>query len=282
MLEDVKVSICIANYKQDHLLPEALESCKAQNYSNIETVVYNDLDGCGSGGAFNRAIIHATGDIVVLLCADDVFTDSRVISDIVKLFKSNKYLVHVSRHYHQFIDGDRRPVRAWRGNDVIELANNPSGLAFKRESIIHGEGLSNKMFVEAPALVRAVLRHEWEYEIMEWDTVAVRIHNSTARSKDYYKKRWVSSPIEEWTKLGGKSLLRDYTSLIQIKNYFTTRAVLKECWNFIRLRPLNILSPGFWFFSIIAICTPRTILRHIPHLYRITIGRWTTREVKRP
>lgn len=274
------VSICIANYRQDHFLQEAIDSCNSQTYKN-EVVVYNDTEGVGSGEAFNRAIEKATGDIIILLCSDDVFTDNMVVYDITRIFIDKPYVGHVSRYYHQFEDGNRAPVRAWRNNDPIELANNPSGLAFRRRVFERGCRLTNKMFVEAPALVRCCLDKGWEYKIMKWDTVAVRIHNSTARSKDYYAKRWVSSPVEEWGKVGGQALLKDYTSFIQIKNYYTTMGVWKEISNFVKYRPINLLMPGFWFFALIALLTPRSILWHVPHWYRITFGRWFTREVNR-
>lgn len=299
-----RISICIATHNQGHLLTEAIESCLLQDYENFDIIVLDDAstDGTdrllithnekvkyyhsntpsGSGGAFNKAIEHAKGEYVVLLCADDLFTDHRVLSDIADRFEMVPGCVHVSRYYHQFIDGDRAPVRAWRCNDIIELANNPSGLAFRRSAI--GEcQLSNKMFVEAPSLVSCVMAKagSWATTI-QWDTVAVRIHQSTARSHSYYRKMWTSSPVEEWSKVGGKALQRDFTSLIQIKNYFTTQAVLKECWKFIKLRPMNLLAPGFWFFSLTAVLTPRPILMRLPDLYRRTFGKWTTKEVKRP
>lgn len=302
-----KISVCIASHNQGHLLLDALLSCLKQDYNNTEIIVLDDASTddtssvvstakifapdikyirsekpSGSGGAFNKAMDHARGDYLVLLCADDVFTDHRVLSDIVKIFMTKPKVAHVSRYYHQFIGQDRRPVRAWRCNNVIELANNPSGLAFRRTAITRCQ-LSNKMFVEAPSLVCCVMQNPANFAmIMPWDTVAVRIHQSTARSHAYYRKMWTSSPVVEWSKIGGKSIQKDYTSLIQIANYFTRAAVLIECWNFIRLRPLNLITPSFVFFAIVSIFTPRWALIRLPHLYRITIGRWTTKEVRRP
>lgn len=296
-----KVSICIPCHNQFNFLMEAIDSCMGQNYDNLEIIILDDAstdtikekfqhwhikikhyrseEPSGSGGAFNKAISYATGDYILLLCADDLLTDQKLISDIVNIFDNNPRLGHISRYYYQFMDGDDRPVRAWRCNDVHELANNPSGLAFRREAI-KGLELSNKMFVEAVTLVNEVIK-SWGACVLSWDTVAVRIHASTARSKDYYQKRWVSSPIEEWHNAGGAALLYDFTSLVQIKNYFTTAAVIKECVNFVKLRPFNIIEPGFWFFAIISILTPRFILLRVPDIYRKTIGRWTTRKIKR-
>lgn len=298
------VSICIACHNQAHLLGEAIDTCLNQEYPRelLEIIILDDastdetrnLKSCGNyqlkyfrsetpsgtGGAFNKAISHANGEIIVLLCADDFFTNPLVIADIVHNFETYPQAVHVSRYYHQFIDGDRRPVRAWRSNDVMELANNPSGLAFRKSAIGKCQ-LSNKMFVEASSFV-ACIRENQLSVIIPYDTVAVRIHQSISQSKDYYLKRWVSSPVEEWSKIGGSSLLNDFTSLIQIKNNFKLSAVLKECWNFIRLKPLNIFNPAFLFFAGISIFTPRIILKRLPDIYRRTFGRWFTSEMKRP
>jgi len=263
-----------------------------QTYKNIETVVYDDLEGVGSGESFNRAISYAKGDIIVLLCADDYFTDKHVIEDIVKCFETHTGMGHVSRWYYQFVDGDKRPVRAWRGDNIFEIANNPSGLAF-RKSILDGKFttlpgkinyvgklvLTNKMFIEAPFLVQSVIERGWLYSILKYDTVAVRVHKSTARSKDYYKKMWTSSPVLEWAKLGWES--NDFTSLIQISNYFTRKAVWDEICNFVWVNPDNIFNPCLWFFGLVALIIPTPILLKIPDIYRATWGKWTTREVKR-
>lgn len=273
------VSVCIANYNQDHLIDQLISSINMQDYNYIQICIYDDDEGIGSGEAFNRAIELAKGDIVVLMCADDVFTDKHVISDIVKQFETIE-IGHVSRYYYQFLDGKDYPVRAWHKPDIIELANNPSGLAFRR-SALQGNKLTNKMFVEAPTLVADVLADGWDYRILPYDTVAVRIHASTARSEEYYRDMWVSSPVEEWVSIGGRTLLKDFTSLIQIKNYFTTKAVWIEIMNYVKLRPLNLLHPGLWFFGVVSLSLPRCILWHVPHWYRVTLGRWTTRVIKR-
>lgn len=300
-----KASICIACHNQGHFLKEAIESCLMQDFENIELIVLDDAskdntqDICisygksikykrseapsGSGEAFNKAIEMATGDVIVLLCADDVFTHKSMITDMMMLYAKYPMVIHITRFYHQFIDGDRRPVRAWRCENIIELANNPSGLSF-RTSAIKGSRLSNKMFVEAPTMVYRIMMANKKglSMFLPWDTVAVRIHQSTARSKDYYKKRWTSSPVEEWSKIGGAALQRDFTSLIQIKNYFTVSAVLKECFNFVKLRQFTLLEPAFWFYAIVSILTPRCVLIFIPDIYRKTFGRWTTKVIKRP
>ena len=271
------VNVCIACYKNDPFLKEAIRSCVQQTYP-VEVCVYHDNEGIGTGEAFNRAIAMAKGDIIVLLCSDDLFADKHVISDIVAQF-DNPEIGHVSRWYHQFVENDRRPVRAWRCENILELANNPSGMAFRKTVLSLEKGLTNRIFVEVAQLVHDVINDGWGYSILRYDTVSVRIHNSISRTPGYYAKRWTSSPVEEWAILGWQST--DFTSLIQIRTNFTWGATLVEVMNFWAINPWNLLRPAFWFFAIVALLTPPALLYRIPEWYRASWGRWTTREVKR-
>ncbi len=273
------VSVCIACFKDDPFLSEAVRSVYTQTYP-CDIEVYHDRVGIGTGEAFNRAIAQARGDIIVLLCSDDVFTNKNVISDIVAQFE-NPEIAHVSRWYHQFINGDPHPVRAWRGENVIELANNPSGLAFRRAIMPR---LTNKMFVEVSEPVWRITTCKlsgipYGYSILRYDTVAVRIHQSISRTPGYYKKMWNSSPVEEWAKLGWK--VNDFTHLIQVGVNFEKKAVAQEACQFLNHNEWAFINPAFWFFFAVALWTPREILYKIPEIYRSTWGKWTTREVKR-
>lgn len=297
-----KVSVVIATYNMAHLIGHTVRSILSQTYDNKEIIIYDDCskDGTfdiyknltylkyyrgeknvGVGEAFNRGIAVAQGEIVILMCADDLFTNDLVISDIVERFKTNRKIGHISRWYHQFIDGDRRPVRAWRSGNPILQANNPSGLAFRKSALKRAK-CSSKMFVETTALVSEVLKEGWAWGMIKYDTIAARVHKSTSTTPGYWLKHRVSSPVLDQVSLGAKEISTDYSSLIQIKNGFKISAVLEEIVNFIKVRPLNLINPMFWFFSMVSILTPRAVLRKIPDIYRRTVGRWTTKEVKRP
>jgi len=302
---DNKISVIIATYNMSHLIEDTINSIMAQEYKNKEIIIYDDLstDGTqqkmmvaqalfpeikyirgtvnkGVGGAFNEAIKHSTGDYVVLMCADDLFLNSKVLSDIAMIFNECPTIGHVSRWYNQFIDGHIGAVRAWRTYNPLIQANNPSGLAF-RKTALSGCECSNRMFVETTQLVKQVLDKGWHYHIIKYDTIGARVHKSTSTQKGYWLKRRVSSPITDWVSLGCKEMLKDYCSFIQIKNSFTTKALLEEIWCFIKLRPINLAYPAFWMFSLISLLTPRFILRHLPAFYRHRIGRFLTREAKR-
>lgn len=296
------VSIVIATYNMAHLIKETIFSCWSQLYDGKEIIVYDDAstdnteevikqlggsiryikadENAGVGAAFNAGIAASNGEIVVLMCADDLFTNQYVINDIVDCFDSDPSVGHVTRWYYQFVNGYPGPVRAWRGQDPILLANNPSGLAFRKKAI-EGCSASNRMFVELTQLVSQVLEKGWVHKILPYDAIAVRVHQSTSTKPGYWKKRRVSSPVLDQVGLGAKEIATDFVSLIQIKRGFTINAVLEEIVNFVTIRPLNLLNPRFYLWSVVALLIPRSWATHLPAFYRHRIGRLITKEVKR-
>jgi glycosyltransferase involved in cell wall biosynthesis len=288
------------------LIAETINNCIEQDYPNIEIIVYDDCSTdntdtlfqmCGSqwktkyyrgyenkgvGEAFNEGIKKATGDIIILFCADDLWTDKQCVSDIVKAFDDHPYVGYVTRYYYQFIHGYPGPVRAWRGNNPIVLANNPSGLAFRRQALIDAKAsCSNKMFVETTKLASDVIKSDWRWHIIPWDMVAVRVHRSTSTQRSYWLKRRVSSPVLDQTGLGATDIATDFVSLIQIKRGFTLAAVWEEICNFVKVRPWNLVNPRFWFWSIVSLVIPRSLAVGLPEFYRHRIGRILTREIRR-
>jgi len=288
-----------------HLILETIEHCLKQTYPNMEIIVYDDCStdntinilkplvktniikyyrgvrNIGVGEAFNRGMSAVTGDFIVMLCADDLFTNDRVITDIASIFRLNDKVGYITRWYYQFTKDYKQPVRAWRSTDPVLLANNPSGLAFRRKAIT-GKKCINEMFVETSHLAHHVLMDGWDYRIMQWDTIAVRVHDSTSTQRLYWKKRFLSSPVAQWRKLGVTEVQKDYVSFIQIKNGYNTKATWMEIKNFIKFRPINLFHPAFWFYAVIALLTPRRILVKLPKIYRKYLGKHFVKAIKRP
>jgi hypothetical protein len=202
------------------------------------------------------------------------------IMDVVRKFTVYPTLGHVSRWYFQFVNGHRGPVRAWRGDNAITLANNPSGLAF-RASAIEGLSCSNHMFIETTKLVSDVIKAGWGHIVLPYDAIAVRVHASTSTKPGYWLKHRVSSPVLDQVSLGANSIATDYVSLIQIKRGFKLSAVFEEIANFIKVRPANVFSIRFWFWSAVAVLIPRSWAVHLPAFYRHRIGRLLTRKIER-
>ena len=137
------------------------------------------------------------------------------------------------------------------------------------------------MFIETSFLAGNVLGNGHKAHIMKYDTIAVRVHESTSTKKGYYLKRRVSSPVMDWYYIGGKEITKDYVSFIQIKCNHTMTALFEEIFYFIRLRPINVLIPSFWFYALLTVFTPRPLLRKLPNIYRKYIGSKITKVIKK-
>ena len=115
-MKNLKVSILIANYNNQHYLEECIKSIKSQTYKNVEIIFHDDLssdnsinkaskfDGIkiienkkrGKFGSYNqmkayqRAFNKSSGEIIFFLDSDDFFKKNK-IKDIVNVFlKNNK------------------------------------------------------------------------------------------------------------------------------------------------------------------------------------------------
>lgn len=135
----MKVSIITISFNAEETISDTIKSVINQDYENIEYIV---VDGAskdktvtivrsfgfkvsqfisepdkGIYDAMNKGISLATGDIIGILNADDVYADSKVISDVVKKFQEEKAeglyadLVYVKR------EDTSKITRYWRSGN---------------------------------------------------------------------------------------------------------------------------------------------------------------------
>lgn len=295
-----RVSILIPAYNAEDTIAETLDSCVMQDYPSLEIIVSDNastdhtvdvvsgysqvrleknIRNVGAMTSMNRLINMAKGDYMVFMCADDVFTNPFVISDIAKIFQDYSNVGFVGRYYYQFIGDKNKPVRGFRTDNPYRCADNWSGLAFRSACLPFN--VSYSIFVEAAHTVKQVLIKGWKYKIIKYDTVAVRSTIGNNGSQD--PKCYVNSPIKNWIDLIGKekSVLTNFISLIQIKNWGTYKALLREIWYLVKFRPINLLRLDFWFFTLVSLITPKIILKQVPKIYKLTFGRLLTKEIKR-
>ena len=107
------ISVIIPTYRRLEMLREAIQSVKAQDYTNIEIIVVDDHSGDGTptianefpeiqfyenatnmGPGFSRKFgySHCHGDYVVFLDDDDYYIDNSFFSKAVKHFWEEEYL----------------------------------------------------------------------------------------------------------------------------------------------------------------------------------------------
>ena len=285
-MKRVKVTIAIPAYNTEKTIEESIKSCLSQDYKEKEILIVDDgsTDGTvdiikkysevrlvcnginlGIGKNIVKLMNEARGKYVVYLCADDVFTNSQIVSDIAKIFDSNAKIGVIARYYYQYMNGFPGAIMTCRDMNIFTNVCNPSGVALRKKSNLTP---SNKIFIEMPSVVAQYLdKHEWT--IMEYDTIAARIHpgGNTGTKESYYK----GSQIENWVSLVGDSF-RFNQGFIQIKNRAPKMLwqEIKMAWN---LTPGVRTELSFWVCVIIALLTPSCILRQLSNFYRHRISR---------
>jgi glycosyltransferase involved in cell wall biosynthesis len=135
----MKVSIITIAYNAEETISDTIKSVINQSYENIEYII---VDGAskdktvsivrsfgfkvskfisepdkGIYDAMNKGLALATGDIIGILNADDIYADSNVITDVVKKFEVEKAeglyadLVYVKR------EDTNKITRYWRSGN---------------------------------------------------------------------------------------------------------------------------------------------------------------------
>ncbi len=111
-MDNIKITIVTITYNCENSVEKTINSVLSQDYENIEYIIidgkstdstmdvinkyYNNLSlvisekDAGISDAFNKGIAHATGDLILLLNAGDVFISDNIISNAVFDWINNK------------------------------------------------------------------------------------------------------------------------------------------------------------------------------------------------
>ena len=290
MSKKVKLTIAIPAYNAEKTIQESVISALSQEYPLKEVLVIDDgstdntvkvvknipavrliesKPNRGIGTTLVNLMDHAHGKYVVYLCADDVFTNTRVCNDIVKIFDEDSGIGIISRYYYQYMNGHDGAIMVCRDKNILTASCNPSGMAFRRVDGLIG---TNKVFIECPSIVAQYLPH-WRWTMLEYDTIAARIHpgGNTGTKEEYYMAPERGGQIENWVGLVGPTF-RFNEGFIQIKNRAPKR-LWKEIKDALRLTPDVKREPSFWFYAAVAVLVPGAILRPLANFYRHRIMR---------
>lgn len=289
------LTIAIPAYNNAKTIGEAIESALAQEYPSKEIMVVDDCstddtvkiamsypgvrvtvnpENFGIGVNLLSCMKQAKGKYILYLCADDVFTSNKVAGDVCKIFNHSTTIGVISRYYYQFMNGHKGAVMTVRDKNILTASINPSGIALRCWNEVWG---SNKMFCEMPLMITQYLKI-FQWTTMEWDTVAVRLHEdgNTACKETYYKE----SPIQVMTDFLGKDF-KYHLGLIQLKNR-APKMVWNEICLTVKINKNNLKDPFFWFCAAVALIVPGSILRPLSRFYRHRINRYNCEIIRRP
>ena len=159
----MKISIITVCFNSQDTIKDTIVSVINQSYSNIEYII---IDGESSDNtieiinqykkhvnffisekdqgiydAINKGIINATGDIIGLLHADDIFDNNQVIENVVQNFDKNKEILYGDITYVSK-NNLNHTIRKWKSNNYSKNSFKwgwmppHTGFFIKRESYL--------------------------------------------------------------------------------------------------------------------------------------------------
>lgn len=292
-----KITICIPSYNNGTTIYDTLKSAREQEYPDKEVLVCDDAstdntvavatffqgvrviinsENIGIGQNLVKLMNEAKGKYVVYLCADDVFTHPKVVTDIVNQFDRGDPAIGVlGRYYYYFRDGYDGAIGTCRERNIIINSCCPSGMAFRRMDNLKA---TNKIFIEMPYIVKQYLS-KWRWSMFEYDTVAARFKpgTNTGTKKEYYTE----SPLQNWIYLTGDKNFKDYQSFIMLKNR-ACNLLWREICLHVKMNKKVLLELKFWVYSLTALLIPSMLLRNFTKFYRHRIARLSAKIIERP
>lgn len=162
------------------------------------------------------------------------------------------------------LDGERETKK------IFESVGQLSGLAFRMkyfEGNFHDETFPSHIYPFA------YITKKYKVAYLKNYTIAVRIESSQTR---FVRSIYDISPTLSWVTMfrtvykerkykiarnaGIEQMATNFVGLVQLKNYSTFSNLIREIMIMIQLRPLNLITPQFWFFALGTIIIPRSIL----------------------
>jgi glycosyltransferase involved in cell wall biosynthesis len=137
----LKVSIITVVYNREKTIERAIQSVLHQSYSNIEYIIIDGSSTDGTMGivqqyqekvhkivsekdagmydALNKGIKLATGDIVGILHADDEFTDTSILDQVVAVFSNSREVDCVYGDVGFVHDDNREKIVRYYSSDIF-------------------------------------------------------------------------------------------------------------------------------------------------------------------
>jgi glycosyltransferase involved in cell wall biosynthesis len=234
--ENPKVSIMISVFNQLHCLHNALESALNQDYPNLEIVIgddystdgdvnefvakYDDLrikyfrnpENLGVSGNYRKLLYdYATGDLAVMLNADDYYIDKSFIKKAVSYFCTHNdlalvfsdikvYLVSEDRFYEdecnrslpELMNGDELFLDYWKGYSLPHL----TCIYDRKHAMSIGFYTSESISADWESLFRLILGKQVAY-INEPKGVLTRHDQNFTKAAIHYLKDNATDYIEK-------------------------------------------------------------------------------------
>lgn len=270
--------------------------------------VYQNKKNLGYPLNLQTASQKAKGMYLYLLGQDDLLSPT-ALEDTLSAFKRFPKAAAVTRPYYWFDNNPNTAIRRKKqldpSKDTLLTIKSPkadiitmfstldqlSGLSYKRSLLrlpFHPDIFPCHIY----PFVDLFKRHPVIF-LKDYNT-AVRISSSQTRSlSSIYNKSPILSwkqmvdrifPKEEYPRLNNLLIkdfvARNYVGLVQIRNFSTLKNYLREVYYLVAFRPLNLLSPAFYLFSLGCLILPPAFLIPLTDNYKKLINSFLYKKVK--
>ena len=242
----------------------------------------------------------AKGEIVYLLAQDDILAPDALLNTS-KAFKNHPQIGAVTRPYFWFDENVKKPVRAKKQlnpkkNEIVAISDSYERIVKVFQTLDQLSGLAfRKKFLKLPFHQDIFTCHVYPFAdifknhpivfLKDYNT-AVRIRSSQTRSlSSIYDK----SPMQSWvdmvnTVYPGKNydkfrkyfiknfVAKNFVGLVQIRSYSKYKFLLREIYLLLKYRTENIFEPMFWFFAVLCLMTPSSVLIPLTDWYKNKIN----------
>lgn len=258
-----------------------------RSFEDSRIKIFRNDENLGYGRNLKTLKDKISGDVLFLMGQDDLLLKGALKKTHDAFFLEDNVGV-VTRPYYWFDQDPETPVRAVRPynkerNSVISVQNGRQEVQKIFESVGQLSGLAyrleymNRNFHEhcfpSHTYPFAEITKKHKVVFLKDYTVAVRIASSQTRFKSSIydispTKTWIEmfntvydgEEYEGVRKWGIEQVATNFVGLVQLKNYSTLSNLLREISVLVKLRPLNLTSFKFWFFSLVTIVIPRKLL----------------------
>lgn len=269
-----------------------------KSYRSKKIKYFKNKKNLGYPLNLKKIVSKAQNDVIFLMAHDDILAKDALQKSHDAFFLDENIGV-VTRPYFWFMYNINQPVRAVlplnnQEDQVISISDSKEVFLKIFESVGQLSGLCYmRKYLEVPFHKDVFPAHIYPFAgilrkhkcvFLKDYTVAVGIIDSQTRSRSSI---YDLSPTLSWIKMyksvfkGEKSKLQrhwgvehictNFEGLIQLKNYAHKGVLLKEIYYLFKHRPLNLLVPKFWFYSILSLFIPSFILRKLTDYYKKNI-----------
>ena len=272
--------------------------------------LYRSKENLGYPRNLKKTKKEATGDILYLMGQDDIL-GSNALLNTYKAFMLDDDIGAVVRPYYQFYDNVKIPVRNTGPqlnpvkNEILYITDDFDKIIL----VIHNAGqlsglAMRRKYMDTPFHLDIFPCHVYPFisifkkhpiVFLKDYTVAVRITSSQARN---VSSIYDVSPLQTWIDFFNtifyekkyqnlkkycvqNYVAKNYVGLVQIKNYSKKYIYLvREIVLLLKYRWQNIFHPLFWFYSILTLILPKTLLIPLTDWYKNVITSKTLTKIK--